>query len=169
MIVIPSVLVLVGAVVLLGFARGTTDHVPSSETTAGGSSPSPTAPVPSVGATPSASDHVPSPDVTDSVQPEPTPVGPATVTIVNWGADGRSVFASGIVTGETGDRGTCTLTASSSTGQTLSGQRAAEMTPAAANCGVIQIAAPAGDWTLVLDFRSDSAAGSSTPETVVQP
>ena len=172
LIVVAAVLVAAVAVALIVFfAAGSTPtaspHSSSSAGAQGTPSASPSAPA---SLAPSAStDPEPDPAPTDEVQPEPTPAGPATVTIVSWGADGQSVYASGIVTGDTGDDGTCTLTATSPSGQTLTARRAAAATPAAVNCGVIQISAPAGDWALVLSYQSETASAVSTPTEVTQP
>jgi hypothetical protein len=91
------------------------------------------------------------------------------VTVVSWGADGVNLYASGIVTGDVGNNGTCTLTATSSSGAIITGRRDAQSTPAAVNCGVIQVPAPPGDWTLVLAYRSDTATAFSAATEVTQP
>ena len=139
---------------------------PSSATTA---TPTETSANPS--ASPTSSPVAPSPLPTDEVvpDPQPTPEGPAAVTIVNWGSDGRIIHASGLVTGGAGAGGVCTLTAISAAGETLSAEVDAQATPAAVNCGVIEIAAPAGEWTLVLGYRSDTGSASSAPIEVDQP
>lgn len=111
----------------------------------------------------------PGPDVTSSVQPEPVRGGPPAVTVVNSGADDEGVYASGLVTGATGEGGVCTLTATSTTGETLTARIEALATPAAVNCGVLHIPVPSGTWKLVLDFRSDSAQASSDAVEVVRP
>ncbi|WP_251857409.1 hypothetical protein [Herbiconiux sp. L3-i23] len=95
--------------------------------------------------------------------------GPITVTIVNWGADGRTLSASGLVTGTDDADGVCTLTALAATGESLTGTVAPIATPEAVNCGVIDITAPAGEWTLVLAYESPRASGKSAPLEVVQP
>lgn len=112
-----------------------------------------------------------SPLPTDAVEPDPQPTahaGQATVTIVSSGADGQSVFASGLATGETGREGVCTLTATSGTGEILTAQLDAQSTPAAMNCGLIEVPATAGDWTLVLSYRSETTSASSAPTNVQQ-
>ncbi len=129
-----------------------------------------TAPVPPTSAT------VAVPTPTSSATPatpspiaSPTPGATATVTIVSSGADGEDVFASGLVTGDAGEEGTCSLTATSATGRVLTAQTEAHATPAAVNCGLIKIAAEPGDWTLVLSFTSPTSAGSSASVLVHQP
>lgn len=92
-----------------------------------------------------------------------------TVIIVNSGADGANVSASGLVTGEAGDKGVCILTATAADGNVLEARMDAQPTPAAMNCGLIEVPAPAGEWTLVLSYWSDSAAASSDPVKVEQP
>ena len=77
--------------------------------------------------------------------------------------------ASGLVTGDAGDGGVCTLTATSADGQVMTAQIEAQPTPAAMNCGLIEVPAPAGDWTLVLSYRSDAGSASSAPTKVTQP
>jgi hypothetical protein len=51
----------------------------------------------------------------------------------------------------------------------LSAEIDAQDTPAAVNCGVIELSAPAGEWTLVLSYRSETASTSSAPIEVDQP
>lgn len=112
-----------------------------------------------------------SPAATDVVAPEPTPDGSGTtaVTIVNWGAEGGTVHASGLVTGDTAQGGTCTLTATSASGQKLDSSIPAQSTPSAINCGVIEIPVPAGTWSLVLGYRSSGADARSEPVEVSVP
>lgn len=89
------------------------------------------------------------------------------MTIVSSGADGRSVYASGLVTGAAVPGGTCVMTASAA-GSVLRAQTVARSTPAAVNCGLIEVAAPAGDWTLTLSYESGSTRYVSEPTTVRQ-
>jgi hypothetical protein len=105
------------------------------------------------------------------VQPDPvaTEAGPASVTIVNVGADGQNISASGLVTGIVESGGVCTLTATSVTGRVLTGSVDAVSTPAAVNCGIIDIPAPAGEWSVVLEYRSTATSAVSEPVTVSQP
>jgi hypothetical protein len=91
------------------------------------------------------------------------------VTIVNWNGDGRVLSASGLVTGARDAGGRCTLTATSSTGQVLTGDVDAQSTPAAINCGLIDIPAPTGVWQLVLSYRDGETILSSEPVSVEQP
>ncbi|WP_243226990.1 hypothetical protein [Microbacterium sp. CIAB417] len=91
------------------------------------------------------------------------------MTIVSSGADGASIYASGLVTGDGGVDGVCTLTATATDGRVLTGAIDAQATPAAVNCGLIEISAPAGSWTLVLSYRSAATQVSSDPVTVTQP
>jgi len=166
LIAVPAAIVVVGAAMFIGMTAGA-PHSSASPGPSSGASEAPSlAPQPSAAPT---SEVEPTPDETDLVQPEPTPGGPAAVTIVSWGADGKNLFASGIVTGSVGDGGRCTLTATSVVGETLSAGRQAESTPAAANCGVIQIPAPSGEWSLVLNYRAADVDASSEPMEVVQP
>lgn len=139
---------------------------PSSSPTASTVAPSG---APAVSSTPSST--APTPAATDVVVPDApsTPSGQATVTIVNFGADGQSLWASGLVTGAAGTDGTCTLTATASDGRVVSGTIAASATPAAVNCGSISVRATSGEWTLVLSYASSTAAASSAPTTVSQP
>ncbi|WZH37213.1 MAG: hypothetical protein PIR02_00810 [Microbacterium enclense] len=129
--------------------------------------PTPTASA-SVSPTPA---PTPTPTATDEVQPEPvaTEAGPASVTIVNVGADGQNISASGLVTGIVESGGVCTLTATSVTGRVLTGSVDAVSTPAAVNCGIIDIPAPAGEWSVVLEYRSTATSAVSEPVTVSQP
>ncbi|MDY0830349.1 hypothetical protein SK224_14540 [Microbacterium sp. BG28] len=85
------------------------------------------------------------------------------------GSDGSRVYASGLVTGDGGSGGVCTLTATAADGKVLTGTIDAEPTPAAVNCGLIEIVAPQGAWTLVLSYSSADAKASSGPVTVTQP
>ncbi|KSU54052.1 hypothetical protein AS029_08040 [Microbacterium enclense] len=101
--------------------------------------------------------------------PVPTVTGSASVTIVNWHGDGRILSASGLVTGAQQTDGRCTLTATSSSGQVLTGEVEAQSTPAAINCGLIDIPAPTGSWQLVLSYRDGDDLLSSAPVTVEQP
>lgn len=112
----------------------------------------------------------PSPLPTDDVVPEPSPTaaGPPTVTIVNYGADDHGVHASGLVTGDAGAAGTCVLTATSPSGESLSAELEATPTPAAMNCGLIDIAVPAGQWTLVLSYISESGRADSEATKVTR-
>ncbi|MDO8384336.1 MAG: hypothetical protein Q7T17_15345 [Microbacterium sp.] len=163
LLVVLGVVALAAVVALVVFFLGMTRASSPTPT------PTPTSSGPIESPTPSAA--APSPLRTDDVvpDPEPTPVGPATVTIVNWGSDGRVVYASGLVTGDAGVGGVCTLTATSADGQVLSAELDAQATPAAVNCGVIEVAAPAGEWMLVLGYRSDTGSASSAPTEVDQP
>jgi hypothetical protein len=126
-------------------------------------------PTASTSDSPSAS---PSPLPTDAVVPEPQPsptaVGPATVTIVNYGSDAQGVHASGLVTGDAGAEGTCILTATSPSGESLSVELEATPTPAAMNCGLIDVPVTAGEWTLVLSYRSESGIAESAPRKVTK-
>lgn len=138
-------------------------------------SPPPTATTPSPTASSSsptepAPTDSPIPIPTDPALPDPSPTaqGDTKVTIVNSGADGRVISASGLVTGATGSDGVCTLTATSE-GLTLSGQIDAQSTPAAVNCGLIEITAPTGRWTMTLTYRVGTSATVSEPVTVDQP
>jgi hypothetical protein len=175
--VVPAALVVAAGVALVIAFLGDGDLSPSPSASASGhetSSPPATpsdAPLPSPtqAVTPDPAPADPDPAPSDEVPPAPTPVGQGTVTVVNWGADGEYVYASGIVTGDVGDGGTCTLAATSASGQTLTGRRDAQSTPAAINCGVIQIPAPPGEWTLVLTYQSEIASVSSEPTVVTQP
>lgn len=110
------------------------------------------------------------PEPTDDL-PEPTPSSAqdASVTIVSTDVDGRTISASGLVTGAAEVDGTCTLTATSASGQVLTGSITAMSTPAAVNCGLIDIQAPAGLWTLVLSYGTGGEAIASDPVTVTQP
>jgi hypothetical protein len=168
-IVVLALVVVGGAVVWVLRSIGQTEPTRPPQSTVSASSSQP----PSdggAGDAPSPSPTlVPTPDVTTSVQSEPIPEGTAVATIVTWGADDAGVHASGIVTGETGTSGVCTLTATSSAGESVTGQVVAHDTPAAVNCGVIQVPVPAGIWTLTLSFRSDIAVASSEPVEVVRP
>lgn len=104
-----------------------------------------------------------------SEDPAPAPSASSstiTVTIANSGSDEQGVFASGLVTGATGEDGTCILTATSTDGRVLEAQAAAHATPAALNCGIMRIAAAPGDWSLVLSFSSSASTGSSEPVAV---
>ncbi|MEV8241319.1 hypothetical protein AB0O90_13840 [Microbacterium testaceum] len=98
-----------------------------------------------------------------------TSSAPAQVTIVNYGADGRNISASGLVSGLIEEGGVCTLTATSATGAIMTGSVDAVATPAAVNCGIIDIPAPAGEWKLVLAYRSSGTSAASEPVTVSQP
>jgi hypothetical protein len=89
--------------------------------------------------------------------------------MVSSGADRQSVYASGLVTGTAASGGVCVLVATSSDGQVLTGERDPEATPAAVNCGLIELAAGGGEWTLVLSYRSDAGSTESDPVKVVQP
>lgn len=108
---------------------------------------------------------------TDAPLPDPVPsaAGTTSVTIVNWNSDGRVLSASGLVTGARDTGGRCTLTATSSTGQILTGEVEAQSTPAAINCGLIDIPAPTGAWQLVLSYRDGETVLSSEPVSVDQP
>jgi len=170
LIVAAAALVVAATLALVARSLGNAEPSSSQATPIeGGDTSSPTAARSEAPAPSPTQDLAPSPAPTDQVQPEPSPSGPGTVTVVNWSADGEYVYASGIVTGDVGDAGSCTLTATSSSGQTLTGRRDAQSTPAAVNCGVIQIAAPSGDWTLVLTYQSEVASVSSEPTMVTQP
>jgi len=160
--------VLQGALVAIALAATLTACAsrPGASTTS-----TPTAePTSTASASPSPS-VTPSPEATDEVQPEPvaTSSGPASVTIVNYGADGQNISASGLVSGPIEEGGVCTLTATSATGAILTGSIDAVATPAAVNCGIIDIAAPAGEWKLVLEYRSAGTSAASEPVTVSQP
>lgn len=89
------------------------------------------------------------------------------MTIVSSGADGQSIYASGLVTGGVAPGGTCTLTATAAD-TVLRAQTEAQSTPAAINCGLIEIAAPAGAWTLMLTYETGSTRFDSEPATVRQ-
>lgn len=133
--------------------------------------PTPTAAASSSPSASPSSSPVPSPEVTDDVQPEPVAptAGPVSVTIVNVGADGQKISASGLVTGSIEDGGVCTLTATAVTGRILTGSVDAVSTPAAVNCGIIDIAASPGEWSVVLTYRSGATSAVSEPVTVTQP
>lgn len=176
LIVVAAALVVAAAVALMALYLGNADSPASPSASTEPSKTSSPAVTPSDSPTPpdsptpsSTQEPAPSPLATDEVQPEPTPAGPGTVTIVNSGADGDFVYATGIVTGDVRGDGTCTLTATSSNGQTLIGRRDAQSTPAAVNCGVIQIQAPSGEWTLVLAYESENSRVTSEPTVVTQP
>lgn len=154
-------LVLIGAVMSLVACATVSAGSPGSTVTAPVPTTSATAAVPTP--TSSATPAAPSPTAS------PTPGTTATVTIVSSGADGDDVFASGLVTGDAGEEGTCTLTATSATGRVLTAQVEAHATPAAVNCGLIKISADPGDWTLVLSFESPTSASSSVSVLVHQP
>jgi len=89
------------------------------------------------------------------------------VTIVSSGADGRSVYASGLVTGAVAPGGVCTLTATAADA-VLRAQTEAQSTPAAINCGLIEVAVPTGEWTLTLTYETGSTRLDSEPATVRQ-
>lgn len=112
-----------------------------------------------------------SPIATDDVVPDPRPsaeTGTVRVTIVSSGADGRAVYASGLVSGAAGSGGTCILVATAPDGSERSAQIVAQPTPSAVNCGLVEIEAPAGKWTLVLTYTADGVQQSSEPVTVEQ-
>lgn len=158
----------VAAVVAVAVSLSACATRPGSTASATPTSVSSASPEATASASPTA---VPSPEATDIVPPAPTPpaADAASVTIVNSGADGKTVSASGLVTGAKTTDGVCTLTATSRSGQTLTGTVQAMSTPAAVNCGLIDIEAPAGDWELVLSYRDGDATVSSAPVTVTQP
>lgn len=156
-----------GAMIALGVAMVLAACATGS---AGGPGSSATVPAPAASETAAGPSLAPSSTSTSpSSIASSTPEVEVTVTIVSSGADGADVFASGLVTGEVGADGTCTLTATSETGRVLTAQAEAHATPAAVNCGLIKIAAEPGDWTLVLSFASPTSGGSSSSVLVHQP
>lgn len=160
-----------GSVVyFLAVGSGETTRFPTSTASL---SPEPAPSFTSAPPSPSAGSEnpVPSPNPTDEVIPEPAPSaeGPTVVTMVSSGADRQGVYASGLVTGTVASGGVCVLVATSADGQVLTGERDPRDTPAALNCGLIELAAGGGEWTLVLSYRSDSGTSASDPVKVVQP
>ena len=89
----------------------------------------------------------------------------------NWDESDRAVLVGGYVTGVTEAGGTCTLTLTKD-GDEVTGHSTAEPDASTTSCGDLRATGGAlapGEWTAVLGYSSDRAAGTSAPFTVVVP
>lgn len=121
------------------------------------------------GLTPSSGEANPSVTPTEPPPPPlPTPAPDESVIFVTYGAEARSVYASGIVPDRVDESGVCTLIAQAS-GDTRTAELEAGPTPTAMNCGEISISVPAGDWDLELTYTSGTYTGHSGRVTVTVP
>ncbi|KJL35601.1 hypothetical protein RR49_02360 [Microbacterium ginsengisoli] len=88
------------------------------------------------------------------------------MVLATYGADGETIYASGIVPGLSEDSGTCTLTASGASGP-VSASAPAHAAGGSVNCGRITVPVSVGTWSITLRYTSPDASGESAPTEVV--